>query len=212
MQRNQSIDNTLNIIYIFSPIFSFSARLVIRFTYFKKWKRFTADSGYRCNFSLCLLLVWVLFLDKQSEIIRFIFQDGFFSFSSILIDICVLIGVFVFYLSLRSGKIPRYLRIVSTGVSLFCTIDLIYYYSYYMNRYLPNTLIDLFYLFSLLLIAFGALLSSKMRNLSASRSISAISESQKSALSCTFPFLHTVFQNCRAFDILAMGLVILSYD
>lgn len=208
------IDNTLNIIlYFFTNFFFLCAVLLFAFTYFKKWNGLQLILDTVVISVLCLLLVWVLFLDKQSEIIRFIFQDGFFSFSSILIDICVLIGVFVFYLSLRSGKIPRYLRIVSTGVSLFCTIDLIYYYSYYMNRYLPNTLIDLFYLFSLLLIAFGALLSSKnAQSFSQQIYISNIGTSKKALYLALFPFFTLFSQNCRAFDILAMGLVILSYE
>jgi hypothetical protein len=55
----------------------------------------------------------------------------------------------------RSGPIALFLRIMSAGIQLFALTDIYYYYLLYNDAYIPNSLNDFLYIFSLALIAFG---------------------------------------------------------
>ena len=107
--------------------------------------------------SICFLfLIWIIFLDKDLNNVGMAVKDGWISGVSIMIDFATFIGIAVWYLSLRTGKIHYILRIITGFVVLYSLTDIAYYYMYFKNLYIPNSLIDALYMAALLGIAIGA--------------------------------------------------------
>lgn len=214
LQSINPIESMLNtFLYYLANLFILASLLLFAFTYFRKWNNLQLIWDTVIISVQTLILTWILFLGKQSDTIALVFKDGFFSFSSIIIDVCVLIGVFVFFLSKRSGHIPSYVRIVSTGVSLFVIIDLIYYYSYFREQYIPNSLIDIVYAFSLILISLGAFLSMKEDNTAGKQIyIDNIGSSKKTIFLALFPLFALLSNTFKIFDFIIMSVVIVIYE
>lgn len=111
-----------------------------------------------------ILLMWILFFNRSNEIFAILTVEGTFSVISIVTDILVYVGIVIWYLSIRGGKIPLVVRFVSGGVFLFVLTDLYYYYIAYNNIYVVNSLIDVIYLLSLLLVSVGGLIHLYSKN------------------------------------------------
>jgi diguanylate cyclase (GGDEF)-like protein len=105
-----------------------------------------------------ILLAWILFFNRSNEVLHFLTFEGFTSFVSIIIDLMIYVGIVVWYLSIRNGRIPLYARLISGGIFFYILCDLYYYYVSYNNLYLVNSIIDILYLSSLLLVAAGGIL------------------------------------------------------
>lgn len=105
-----------------------------------------------------ILLAWIVFFDRSNAIFSFLTFEGFTSFISILIDLMIYVGIVVWYLSIRTGKIPLYVRLISGGIFFYTLCDLYYYYIAYNNLYLVNSVVDALYMSSLLLVAAGGIL------------------------------------------------------
>jgi diguanylate cyclase (GGDEF)-like protein len=92
-------------------------------------------------------------------LVDIIVQDGPLSVACIILDILIIVCVAVWFLSVRSGKIPAAIRLLLTGVVLFSLTDLVYYYIAFNNIYVPNSLIDVVYIGTLLLVGLGGLVN-----------------------------------------------------
>jgi len=104
----------------------------------------------------CLFLIWIIFLDKDLNNIGLVVKDGWVSGVSIIIDFATFIGIAVWYISSRTGKIHYILKIIIGFTILYSVTDIIYYYLYFKNLYTPNSFIDALYMAALLGIAIGA--------------------------------------------------------
>lgn len=123
--------------------------------FFQKWNliQYFVDlviSGY-----LTSLAFWIIFLQKDITILNALLALDYASVFCIISDLLICISIVSWFLSIRSGKIPPFLRIISVGLVLFAVTDLYYYYVEYNNIYFPNTLLDFTYMISLCIIAFG---------------------------------------------------------
>lgn len=103
-----------------------------------------------------LFLIWILFFNKDLNNLGWVVKDGWVSVASIIIDFSIFIGIAVWYISLRTGKIHYILRIIIGFIVLYSVNDIVYYYLYFKNLYIPNSLIDALYMAALLGIAIGA--------------------------------------------------------
>ena len=106
---------------------------------------------------MTVVLFWILFLQKDITILIILFDIDFTSILSIITDILICISIFSWFLSARAGKIPSFIRIITSGLVLFAFMDIFYYYIDYNDLYNPNTMVDFIYMLSLYSIAFGAL-------------------------------------------------------
>lgn len=105
-------------------------------------------------FSLALLwLLWVLLVNKDSSNVSAYLGDGIFGFASIIIDVFLIIVIGIWYLSIRKGYIPLFLRFLAGAVYSFSVIDLAYYYMYAHDLYVPDSFIDALYMLSLFVLA-----------------------------------------------------------
>ena len=106
---------------------------------------------------MTIVLFWIMFLQKDLSILKNILSTDFTSVFSILTDILICISIFSWFLSIRSGKIPAFMRIIAFGLVLFAFTDIFYYYIDFTGLYIPNRINDFIYITSLYIIAIGAL-------------------------------------------------------
>ena len=144
-------------IYTLTNGFLFSALIVFVYHQFRKWQIVQFGIDLIISGLLTCVLFWILFLHKDNSIVKTLLSDDFTSMLSIIIDILICISIFTYFLSIRSGKIPVFLRIISFGLVLFAFNDIFYYYIDYHGQYSPSSIYDFLYTFSLIIIAFGAL-------------------------------------------------------
>lgn len=90
--------------------------------------------------------------------LRQILALDFTSVFSIITDIIIGSSIISWFVSVRSGKIPAFFITLAIGLFLFSFVDMLYYYADYNRLYIPNSLLDFFYILSFFLIALGALL------------------------------------------------------
>jgi diguanylate cyclase (GGDEF)-like protein len=145
------------IFYALTNIILLSSLFIFAMEQFKKWDLMQNIIDLLINGFMTLLLFWILFLHKDISIFHTLMSYDFTSILSILTDILIFIGVLSWFLSIRSGKIPSFMRIIAFGLVLFSLTDIVYYYIDYNSLYTPNGLLDFIYAASLYVIAFGAL-------------------------------------------------------
>jgi diguanylate cyclase (GGDEF)-like protein len=145
------------IVYVLTNGFLMASIILFAVEQFQKWDlvQFVIDliiSGF-----LTGALFWVLFLKKDLSVLRALLASDLTSLASILADIVICISIFSWFLSIRAGRIPGFIRVLSAGLLLFSFADLYYYYIAYNGLYLANSLVDVAYIASMNLLAFGAL-------------------------------------------------------
>ncbi len=155
--ENPEYSAVLWVIYVLTNCLLLSSLIIFAIEQFKKWDIVQFAIDLAVNGFLSVLMFWILFLRKDVLILNELITSDFTSILSILSDILICICIFSWFLSVRSGKIPAFLRITSFGLVLFAFADLVYYYFEYNNLYDPNSMIDFVYMLSFYIIAVGAL-------------------------------------------------------
>lgn len=145
--------------YVLTNIFLGAGVLLYAIDQFKRWNIAKLLLDIVVFSFAAILLIWILFFNRSNEIFAIFTVEGTFSLICIVTDILIYIGMVIWYLSIRGGRIPPVVRFVSSGIFLFVLTDLYYYYIAYNNIYVVNSLIDAVYLFSLLIVAGGGLVN-----------------------------------------------------
>lgn len=145
--------------YVLTNIFLGAGVLLYAIDQFKRWNIAKLHLDIVVFSFVAILLIWILFFNRSNEIFAIFTVEGTFSVICIVTDILIYIGMVIWYLSIRGGRIPPVVRFVSSGIFLFVLTDLYYYYIAYNNIYVVNSLIDAVYLFSLLIVAGGGLVN-----------------------------------------------------
>lgn len=147
----------VSIIYFLTNVFLLSSLLVFAAEQFRKWDLVQFVIDLTIIGCMTIGLFWVLFLHKDPSILNALLKDDVTSILSIFTDILICISLLSLFLSVRSGKIPSFIRIISSGLGLFSLVDLYYYYLDLNGLYIPNGVVDFAYMAALYTIAFGAL-------------------------------------------------------
>ncbi len=145
------------ILYILPNLFLFASLVIFAIEQFAKWDFVQSIIDFTVSSFMTFVLFWILFLHKDGSTLRVLLASDFTSIVSIVTDIFICISIFSWFLSVCSGKIPAFLRMIAFGLVLFSFTDLYYYYIDYNSMYQPNSLVDFVYIASLWIIAFGAL-------------------------------------------------------
>lgn len=154
---NPENSSVLWVIYALTNCLLLAAMVLYAVCQFRKWDLVQSAIDVTISGFLTVVLFWIIFLNKNTTILNNLLVLDFTSILSIITDILICIGIFSWFISVRSGKIPAFIRIISFGLVLFALTDVTYYYMVLTDLYYPNSLIDYIYLFSLAVIAFGAL-------------------------------------------------------
>ncbi|MCE5344280.1 MAG: bifunctional diguanylate cyclase/phosphodiesterase [Eubacteriales bacterium] len=137
-----------NVFLIFTTILYLIKRL-------KKWDtvQLILDAAF---FSIAIIwLFWSILLNKDIETLRSIMNIGVIDSVCIMLDFFQILLISIWYMSVRKGRIPPFLRILTIVIFLFSLADLIYYSLYAQGQYTPDTLIDACYLATLFGLAFA---------------------------------------------------------
>jgi diguanylate cyclase (GGDEF)-like protein len=143
--------------YTLTNVFIIGGVIIYGIYTFKKWNMIQLLVDSAVTSATSILLIWILYLNKSSDMIDKIIKDGWISGISILFDILILVGIFIWFISVRQGGLPKSVRISATGILIYALVDLIYYYIYFYNVYVPNSLIDSVYMGAILCIAVGSM-------------------------------------------------------
>lgn len=139
-------------LFIVLALFAFAAKQ------FTKWSFVQICVDALMIGLMFMVLIWIVYFNKDASIFQTMMQSDFTSLFSIISDIVILIGIFLWFLSVRTGKIPNYIFIIACGAVLFAFADLMYFYIDFRGLYVPNSFIDFIYALSLYIMAFGALI------------------------------------------------------
>lgn len=199
--------------YFGTTLFLFLCLLIFAVKTFRRWNaiQLVVDS-IAISISI-LFLFWILFFDKKVENLGMLVVDGWISAVTLTIDITIFVAIAVWYLSIRSGKIPVGLRFIAAFTVLFDGIDIFYYYLYMSNKYIPNSIIDALYMAALLGIALSVVvvtaagLDKEFSVVTPLVDYSNIGYKQKGWILLLMPFL-TLFRGFDASDLFVSFLII----
>ena len=158
MGRDPATVPALNVMYTLTGFFILLA-LVLVFIWqpLGKWNRVQIIIDLATVAMLGGLSVWSVFLGKDMEIINGLLRDDFTSIFALACDFLIFTGVFLWFFSVRSGRLPVCFRLVTLGAAMYAFTDMLYYYLTFNRLYIPNTFIDFCYALSLFSMALGAL-------------------------------------------------------
>ncbi|MFH1880910.1 MAG: diguanylate cyclase, partial [Bacillota bacterium] len=167
------------------------------------------------TFSLAMLwLMWVLLLNKDAGSIGPLLDDTVTGSASIILDVFQLTAVTIWYLSIRKGVIPVFLGLLAGAVFSYSLLDLVYYYLYAHDMYVPNSYIDALYLLTL----FGIAVSVKMYyvkypvSYNNANQNTNIGRRHKSLWLILFALLIMVFKGIDAYDVIFYLILLLFHE
>lgn len=204
--------NSIVIIFLYSgtSVLLFLATVIYSVFKFRKWD-FVQLLLDAVSMSVSVLwLLWVLIFDKSYDELGLLAKHDVVNSFNIMIDTVMLIVIMIWYFSIRGGKIPLYLRIISGSVYFYTVVDLCYYYFYMKGLYIPNSLLDVCYMATLLVLAIGVNMyfsTSPLPDLQDSP-YSNIGYRKKGWLLLAAPVLILVF---KEFDIFDLSILILIF-
>lgn len=146
----------ITLMYLFPNIFLFAACVVFLLYHVRRWNLVQLILDVSAVCASGFLIIWVLVFNSSYELFYIIVKDGVISVASILIDSLIIAGAAVWWLSIRTGKPPVFIKIIFLGLMCFSLNDLYYYYLYFNNAYIPNSIMDVVYILSFMLIGLGA--------------------------------------------------------
>lgn len=216
LKINPESINSITYLYVLTNLFIGCAVAILCLNQYKKWNAMQVILDVIATSTSGVMLIWIVFFDRGNIALKIIMQDGIASAASIMIDIVIIIGISIWYFLARMRKIATHICIVFFGVVLYALVDLYYYYIYYHNLYIPNSMIDAAYMASLLIIAFGA----NWKNSHPETKEYQTDENQlcnvalryKGLLILICPIIATLLKGFVITDILIFALIILVYE
>ncbi len=201
----------ISFMYMLTNVFIATAVLKFLFCQFNKWDSFQLLLDTLVISFSSVMLIWIVFFNKSNAWIKILSQDGIVSTFLIILDFLVIIGELIYWFSARKGKIPAYIYCFGLGILLYSVNDLHYFYTYANSTYILNSLTDSFYIFALLLIAFGALWSTFADTHESREDFSNIGYSLKWILLFFFPLTAFMNEGFVIADIVIYFLVVVIY-
>lgn len=150
-------------IYFITNFLLFLTFIVYSYNHSNKWNIVQMYLDALIIGLLNLTLIWMVFFEKDSNIIQIMLESGIISVLSIVFDVLLSVAVISWLFSIRSGNIALHDKVIFSGILLFSFDDILFYYADFHNIYLSNSLIDFTYILSLQIIAFGVLLKTNSK-------------------------------------------------
>lgn len=145
------------VLYSLTNLFLVFSFLVFAAVQFSKWNTVQMAADVLATTVASGVFLWIVFCNKDWSLFDQLLRMDYTSLFSIIMDVFLAVGVFIWFFAVRTGNVPRYLLLIAAGVSLFALTDLLYYYLDLKDLYLPNTLLDFLYIFALYCTAMGGL-------------------------------------------------------
>lgn len=146
-----------NIYFLANVSFAFALFVFSLKQYYNKWNHVQLYVDAFVIGLMSLMFLWMVFFKNDPSGIQTLLHQSVSNVVSLVLDVLLCIGILSFVFSVRSGKLTRGMKLISSGLVLFCVVDPIFYYVDVSQSYLPNSMVDFFYIFSLQLITLGAI-------------------------------------------------------
>lgn len=206
-------DSSLLITLLYFGTNTFLVAAMIFYAYFRlrKWNavQLVLDG---IAFSLAILwLIWALFYDKTLDQLELLLNFGIVSSISIGMDVFLIIVIGIWYLSIRKGDLPIFLRILVGSVFAYAFVDLLYYNLYSRGLYISDSFLDICYLVTLVSLAVSIkLYYIKFPSAYADQNPNTnIGNSHKGLILIFCPILIVIFSKIDAADIILYSVLIL---
>jgi diguanylate cyclase (GGDEF)-like protein len=215
MGLDPSESDIVSVLYALPNIVFFVSIIIFYAAFLKKWNTVQASVDVLIITALTLLLVWIVFFDKNVFSLENFVEGGVIASVSIFADVMILMGGIVWFVSVRSGKMPRFIKIIFSGLNLYAVSDMLYFYIDFKGIYIPNSLIDFFYMLALMLVAAGALHQVWGHQSIADLAVlgnAGIRARWKYLLAlCLYPLISIAVEGFRLADFVIFGLLIVVY-
>ncbi len=129
----------------------------------------------------------------------------------VFVDFLIFIWVASWFLSIRKGKIPLYLRVTAGSYILYIVFDIIYYYEYFYSLYEPNSLLDAAYAIAFGVVAIGSIIKIKTQHKIERTEFMNSGRNKKGLLLLTAPIILILFKGVQLEYLLLMLIVITFY-
>ena len=212
---NPENSDLISYLYMGTNICIFVSVFIYSVSKFRKWNAMQLFIDSIAVAISGLLFLWIMFFNKKFENLNLIGQGGLIGGITLVLDFALCVGISVWYLSIRGGKIPLFLRVTSGAILLYVVTDICYYYLYLNHEYIPNSVIDAIYMASLLGIALGA----NLRMVNRSKNYDVwnydyynVGSKHKGIFILLCPVLTIVFKGFVLLDLLSYIFIILCYE
>jgi diguanylate cyclase (GGDEF)-like protein len=124
----------------------------------------------------------------------------------------IYLGIAIYFMSLRAGQLPVFLRIITTGLFTFAVVDLVYFYLDFKGQYIPNSFIDFAYICAFEFLAAGALWrSASGESIRSAMKMDNGGRSLRWTYLLVFPIINILYLNFRIADLIFYGIMIFFY-
>ena len=214
LQINPDNDQLILLFYFLTSALLFAGLVVFSIKSIRKWNAlqlFVDSVGI--SFS-GLLVLWVLLFDKDLGNLGLVYKDGWYSMVSLILDLSLFGGILVWYISLRSGKIHYILRIIIGSIFLYSLADIVYYFLYFKDIYISNSIVDAAYMAALLGIAIGVSMVPTTYYINDKNSLEGnnVGYNRKGLLLFPAPLLIILYEGFNVPDLFVCGLIIASHS
>ena len=196
--------------YAATNLFLVLALTIYTLQSFRKWNIIQIILDSTVISYLIVQLIWVVFLEEDVKKIVQLRSD-WVTTTSIILDILIVIWAAIWYLSIREGRVPLYLRFMIAGAFLYVITDLIYFYECIYRTYDPNTLLDLAYIMSFGLFAIAALLRMNDNDSKINRVFHNTGQKGKGFYLLAAPIILFIFEGIMITYLLQFVTIILLY-
>lgn len=182
---------------------------------FKKWNGIQLILDSVAIASAVLFLVWISFFQSAVSL-EGILAGEITALISFALNITGMAGIFIWSFSVRKGRVPKHVAMIATGVFLYYMADLYYYNVYFSGTYIPNSIVDVLYAASFLIIAIGSVLwrygLGQENGYTGEKAVSNIGFRRKGFLLFIFPILMLLVEGFVVRDLLIFLSIMLFHE
>ncbi len=196
--------------YLLTNVLLLCSLIIGGYHQFKKWNA-TQVLIDTVAITICTMtLVWVIFFNTDMQNAILMKSDWIFMIC-VFVDFLIFIWVASWFLSIRKGKIPLYLRVTAGSYILYIVFDIIYYYEYFYSLYEPNSLLDAAYVIAFGVAAIGSIIKIKTQHKIERTEFMNSGRNKKGLLLLTAPIILILFKGVQLEYLLLMLIVITFY-
>ena len=207
-------DNALVAVFYFGTnVLLLSSVIYYIFTHMRKWDsmQLVLDG---ITFSIAnLWLIWAILYHKDALNLTRLLEHSVINSLTISIDIFLLIVIGIWFLSMRKGKLPSFLLILTVSLTLYSLVDLFFYHLYAHGYNLPESYLNILYSLILFGVAFAIRLYYDQYPFAFDNdSNTNIGHSHRGILLIFFPLLIALFETIEITDIILYTVLIVFHE
>ncbi len=153
LDADPGADILVNVLYFGTNVCLVAAMLLYAYSRLRKWDTIQLVLDGAAFSAAILWMIWTLMYHRSFSRMELLLDYSAMNSLSVGMDLFLIVVIGIWYLSIRRGMLPIFLRILISGVFVYAAVDLFYYHLYSNNLYVPDSLVDIAYLASLVTIA-----------------------------------------------------------